>query len=588
VTSPPETRHIEQTSSARLKRKLDRERKARIEAESIAETVTRDLYEQTQTLAKHAERLEILNETILQREAELTVARENAEQANQMKSGFLASMSHELRTPLNAIIGYSEMLREDAMDDGADDLVSDLSKIHSAGKHLLGLINDILDLSKIEAGKMDIYLEDVEVGSLVDEVVNTIRPMVEKNENELVVEREDGMGTIHVDVTKVRQVLLNLLSNASKFTEKGETKLSIGKVVEGGKDAIRFSVRDSGIGMTPEQRGKLFHPFTQAEASTTRKYGGTGLGLVISRRFCRMMGGELTVESELGKGSTFTVVLPVVVPDEPVEVAPAPLPGRPTTPLAENADLVLVIDDDATVRELMTRMLNKGGFRVVTAWSGEEGLRLARELRPNIVTLDVMMPNTDGFSVLSQLKSDPDLSRIPVVMVTIVDDKTRGFALGADDYLTKPIERQRLLDVLQKHGSHATGTVLVVDDDPNVRTTIRRILERESWTIIEADNGRVGLDKLAESAPQLVLLDLVMPELDGFGFLDEVRRTGIGMDVPIIVVTAMELTREVRDRLTGGIEAILQKGAYSLEEIEREVLAVLKETRDRSRAQLAG
>ena len=380
-------------------------------------------------------------------EEELKVAKEAAEQASLAKSTFLANMSHELRTPLNAILGYGEMLQEEARDLGQDYMITDLRKIHSAGKHLLNLINDILDLSKIEAGKMELFLETSEASHLVRDVVTTIQPLVEKRDNTLEVRFAPDVGNIHCDVTKLRQALFNLLSNACKFTDRGTITLSVTRESRG-RDFIAFAVQDTGIGMTPEQTGKLFQAFSQADASTTRKYGGTGLGLAISRKFCQMMGGDIDVQSEHGKGTTFTIRLPAVVQDPRAPVAAV---GESETPAApEGAPTVLVIDDDATVHDLMRRFLGKEGFRVVAALSGEDGLRMVRELKPVAITLDVQMPGMDGWAVLAALKADPASAGIPVVLVTMVDEKNRAFSLGAAEFIPKPVDRERLVSVLRK------------------------------------------------------------------------------------------------------------------------------------------
>jgi len=379
---------------------------------------------------------------------ELLAARRQAEAASTAKSHFLASMSHELRTPLNAIIGYSEMLQEEVADLGQTALAPDLEKIHTAGRHLLALINDILDLSKIEAGKTELYLETFEVRQMLDDVTTTVRPLVEKNANTLVVEGAD-LGAMHGDLTKMRQVLLNLLSNACKFTERGTVTLAASRERrDGAGEWMVFRVTDSGIGMTPAQMTRLFEAFAQAEASTTRRYGGTGLGLAISRRFCQMMGGDITVASEPGRGSTFTVRVPATVAVAPPEAATEAAESAPSG--SGVAGTVLVVDDDPAARNLIVRFLSREGFRVEEAPDGDTALRRARTARPDVITLDVLMPGMDGWAVLTALKADPELSGIPVVMLSVVDEKHIGFALGASDFLTKPIERERLVAVLKK------------------------------------------------------------------------------------------------------------------------------------------
>ncbi len=378
-------------------------------------------------------------------------ARHEAEAANRTKSTFLASMSHELRTPMNAIIGYSEMLMEEAEENADDSALGDLKKIHSSGRHLLALINDILDLSKIEAGKMDIFIENVDIGKMIGDVVATIEPLVQKNQNTLNIESPAGLGSIQSDLTKLRQGLFNLLSNACKFTREGVITLRAGRQGEGNGEWVLFQVSDTGIGITPEQMGRLFEAFSQADSSTTRLYGGTGLGLNITRKFCQMLGGDVTVESEPGKGSTFTIKLPAVMAGKPEITEKAGEKELAVTPRRAGQKLVLVIDDDRTSRDLILRHLAREGFATVVAEGGKEGLQCAREHAPDIITLDIMMPEMDGWAVLAALKAEPQLRGIPVIMHTIVDQKEMAFALGVSDYLMKPVNREHLGAILDKY-----------------------------------------------------------------------------------------------------------------------------------------
>jgi len=495
--------------------------------------------------------------------------KEAAEAASQIKSSFLANMSHELRTPLNAIIGYSEMVLEEAEDSGQTAVVPDMNKILSAGKQLLGLINSILDLSKIEAGKMELYLETFSVPALVEEVTQVIRPLVEKAGNKLVVTLDPLVQSMRADQTKLRQSLYNLLSNASKFTSDGAIGLDVRM---SGEETILFAVSDTGIGMSPEQCARLFEPFTQGDASTSRKYGGTGLGLVISRRFANMMGGDIAVESVEGQGSTFTLTLPRTVDAEPKKLGNAP--PSPVTE-RETAGTVLVIDDEPAAYEILSRTLAKHGFRVEAAMSGEEGLRLARKLRPQIITLDVMMPGMDGWAVLTQLKSDPDLAAIPVIMLTIADNRNLGYSLGAADYLTKPIDRERLAAVLLRYRKDPGSSVLVVEDDAESREMVRRLLQADGWSVAEADNGKTALEQLAKHRPGIVLLDLMMPEMDGFEFIVEMQRHEEWKSIPVIVITARDLNAEDRARLNGHVSRVLQKGLYTRDELLGQISGLL-------------
>jgi signal transduction histidine kinase/DNA-binding response OmpR family regulator len=509
---------------------------------------------------------------------ELRAARDAAEEANKAKSQFLANVSHELRTPLNIIINYSEMLQEEATATGHTEFLSDLEKIRTAGKHQLALINDILDLSKIEAGKIDLGLESLDLAALVQDVATTIRPVVERKGNTLVVEVADGPGIIQADQIRLKQCLFNLLSNAGKFTENGTVTFTVSRVSRDGRDLVVFRVRDTGIGMTPEVLARIFQAFNQADGGIARKYGGTGLGLAITRKLAELMGGTIAVESESGKGSTFTLELPADVAKAPSEpVAPVKY-GSPPMPATAGRPTVLVVDDDAAVRELLERFLTGEGFRVVGAQRGEEALRLARELQPQAITLDVMMPEMDGWSVLTALKSDASTANIPVVMLTIVEDRNLGYTLGATDYLTKPIDRDRLLTVLKKYCQVATrGTALVVEDDRMTREMLRRTLEKAGLAMAEASNGREALACIARERPVLIVLDLMMPEMDGFEFLTELRHHPEWGDIPVVVVTAKDLTSEDRLFLNGSlllsscVKRILQKGSFNRAELLREV-----------------
>ncbi len=473
------------------------------------------------------------------------------EQASRHKSQFLASMSHELRTPLNAIIGLTEMMVTNAARFGTEKAAEPLRRVHRAGTHLLGLINQVLDLSKIEAGKLELNPESVNLARLIDEVVGTARQLAEQNKNRLVVEMQDKLGMLTADPMRLRQILLNLLSNACKFTKQGEVALRVRKVADG-RDWIEFAVADTGIGMTAEQQAKLFEEFSQADSSTAQRYGGTGLGLAITRKLTRMMGGDVTVESESGKGSVFTVRLPT---------GGATSASEDTRP--HRGRCVLVIDDDATARELIAEHLKAEGFSVAAAAGGLEGLKLAKDLRPIAITLDVMMPDLDGWSVLAALRQDPELAEIPVIMVTILDEQRRAASLGAAGYLTKPIDRERLRGLMGRFRASARPTrVLLVEDDADQRVRVSGWLEGQQWVVQEAANGREALAQLQTDKPDVILLDLMMPEMDGFAVVAALQKEPNWRDIPVIVITARDLDGKDRERLNSGVQSVLVKEAF--------------------------
>jgi len=418
---------------------------------------------------------------------------------------------------------------------------------------------------------------------MVREVATTVKPLVAKNGNRLEVTCPADIGRMRADLTKVRQTLFNLLSNACKFTEKGVIRLEVRSQRSENREQkpearptlpiLQFIIGDTGIGITAEQMNRLFEAFSQADASTTRKYGGTGLGLTISRNFCRMMGGDLAVASESGQGSTFTVTLPAEVKEPATAAAPIATRAAPTVPHST----VLVIDDEPVARDLIERALSKEGFHVALAADGRTGLELARKLEPQAITLDVMMPAMDGWAVLTALKADPATVDIPVIMLTVVDEKQIGFALGAADYFTKPIDWGRLNSALGKYRKPTNHqTVLIVEDDDQAREMLRRALSREGWQVLEAGNGRMALERLNGLVPALILLDLMMPEMDGFEFMQELRERPDCRRVPVVVITAKDITEDDRRRLNGNVARILRKSTLSMHELVAEVQALTR------------
>jgi len=480
-------------------------------------------------------------------------AARQAEAANRAKSQFLANMSHELRTPLNAVIGYADILLDDL---DVPEQRDDLHRIRQAGQHLLSLINDVLDMSKIEAGRMEVHLEAVDLAQLIGDVASAVTPTAMGHGTVLTVELPQGPVRVYTDARKVHQILLNLASNAVKFTEGGQVTLRL----EEHDDDVHLSVVDTGIGISEDALDKLFQPFVQADSSTSRRYGGTGLGLALSRRFAQMLSGDIVASSVLGRGSTFRLRLPRK--QAPTET-PAPVVEQGSAPL------VLCVDDDPPTLDLLGRLLNREGLRVARASTATDALDLARIHKPRVITLDVMMPEIDGWDMLSRLRADPDLHDIPVVMVSMVDqDRGGALALGASDYLTKPVDGPTLMRTLSRYLTDASGTVLVVDDEAQVRDLLRRQLEGDGWTVHAAAHSGEALQLLDEGLrPDVVTLDLMMPGMDGFAFVDRVRADPDLADLPIVVLTAMELSRDQWADLADRTSQVLPKGVGGMQRV---------------------
>jgi len=540
-----------------------------VELYRLREKLEQKIAEQNQEILAYATQLE---KKVTERTAELNSAKEIAETANLTKTRFLANMSHELRTPMSAIIGYSEMLIEDTEDLEMLDFCDDLKKIRVAGKHLLGLINDVLDISKIESGRMDLYLETFQVETLVNEVIATIQPLADNKANHLEIHLVKPLGEITADLTKTRQILFNLLSNAAKFTEDARICLQVKREAahEGlmREESICFCIKDEGIGMTPEQQQKLFQPFSQVDASTTRRFGGTGLGLAITKQFTEMMGGQISVESEFGSGSRFSIYLPVQVNLELVTLQ-QPKKAQFDKLTTEVHSIVLVIDDDSITRELLKNYLSQLGYSVAVAADGETGIKLAKKLRPDAILLDVRMPGMDGWRVLSTLKKDSLLSDIPVIMTSIEEELNQGYALGATDYLVKPVESNQLGAILNKYhvGDESQRLVMVVEDDVINRELVAKIIKQEGWRVFKAENGRVALEHLEDKKPALILLDLLMPEMDGFEFVAHLRQNPKWRNIPVVVLTSTKLSTADQARLQGYVETIFQKESYNRDDL---------------------
>jgi signal transduction histidine kinase/CheY-like chemotaxis protein len=528
------------------------------------------LYEQAK---RHAEELEAKVEI---RTRELQEANRRLEEASRHKSEFLANMSHELRTPLNAIIGFTRLVMRRSKDALPSRQYENLEKILVSADHLLALINDILDLSKIEAGRMEVRPLSFDLAPLIDECLRTVEPMVRSDRLRLLKDVGDDLPPLFTDRDKLKQILMNLLSNAIKFTEVGTVTVAARR--ENGR--IVVAVVDTGIGIPEDARDLIFEEFRQLDSSPTRKYGGTGLGLSISRHFARLLGGDITVESTLGVGSTFIVTIPIRhaggTPMPHASAAPSPTEaGGPVN----GARLVLAIDDDPNAIDLLRENLGDAGYRVIGALSGREGVERARQLRPFAITLDILMPDKDGWEVLRALKADAATAGIPIIVISVLDNKALGFRLGAFDYLLKPLDREAVLAALGRIRGQPSR-LLVVDDDPQVVDLVRQMLEDEPYEVAGAPDGQEALDAVSRRRPDIILLDLLMPRMDGFAVIEHLQQDAQLRLIPIIVLTAKALTPAEQGVLEQSVLKVIQKQGLGREAFIHELRGALEAHRD--------
>jgi len=539
------------------------------------------------TNAMNFEETRNLSIEIAKRNEELSSKNAEIEKAYKVKSDFLSSMSHELRTPLNSIIGFSSVLLGPSGDPVTDDQRMALEKVLKNGRHLLQLINDILDISKLESGRMTLSVETEDVTSVLSNCILIVEPLIQSKRLTLTQDVQANLPALSTDIVKVRQILVNLLSNASKFTEKGGISI---KVTQGEGEMISFAVKDSGIGIAPKDFGRVFEEFQQVDTSSTRKYKGTGLGLPIARKLARMLGGDLTVESELDKGSTFTMTIPARLPQrlleaqqqatppkrpEPVQQKPVVVTSPPSVPASGQQVQILSIDDDPDVIEILRKYLVPEGYSIAGALSGDEGLEMAVRMKPALITLDIMMPKKDGWQVLRELKQNPQTRDIPVLIHSIVDNKPLALSLGAVDVMTKPTDPKRLLSLVKKHYHSGDQFILLVDDNLDFTLACKDLLKRDGLEVKIATRGEEALKMIQESIPSLILLDLVMPGMDGFGVVRELQRKEAWKSIPIIVLTGKSLTPEDHKELDPYVADYLMKDTFTTAAISNAIRGIL-------------
>ena len=531
-----------------------------------------ELQSANEELQQHYEELELSQEELLTSNEELSQANDRVIEADRLKSEFLANMSHELRTPLNSVIALSGILLARMDGDLTEEQEKQVKIIKKSGKNLLELINDILDLSKIESGKMEISLEEFYIEDVVNDDRAMVTPLASEKEINISFIKNEEIPVIRSDRNKIKQVLLNLLSNAVKFTPKGGS-ITISATDRDGR--VELSVTDTGIGIAKENLDKIFDEFRQVDGSSTREYGGTGLGLAITRRLVKLLGGEIRVESEIGKGSTFIINIPVTL--DGVEAL-----TEAFTQIDPDKKTILAVDDDPSVIYVLKKYLEGEGYQVVPAHNGAEAIRLAREVKPFAITLDIMIPGRDGWEVINELKGDPATEHIPIVVISILDNKSLGFSLGVTEYLTKPVERNTVLNALGRLmsprciGMDCTPNVLLVDDDPIHIMAMKAVLADSGYKVTVAPGGKEAIEVLKEATPCAVILDIMMPEVDGFMVLEELKKRKETRDIPVIILTAKDITDDDKKRLNGSIQDIIGKGNFAHEEVLRDLKNIME------------
>jgi len=517
---------------------------------------------------------------IRERTKELFFAKEKAESAAQAKSEFLANMSHELRTPLNAIIGFCEILIEDATELRQEGVVNDLGKIHKSGIDLLALINDILDLSKIEVKKVDLNISTFKLKDLIKSVETTLEPYAKINNNKIKISLPENEIVLRSDELKIRQILFNLLTNACKNSESNRINLLVAQKIKKKVDFIVFQVEDFGVGISNDKMKDIFEPFHHSDSVDNSKIKGTGLGLAISKRYTELLGGYIDVESEEGSGSIFTAHIIQNIHHDKENTISSDGDQATEDALFPEKGKILVIDDDINFLDLVDRRLTKEGYLVFTAHNGLNGIDKAKKLVPDIIILDIIMPDIDGWTVYQKIKKIPLLSQIPIIIVTIGDYQKMAKDFGVVDFLSKPIAWDNLNGILEKYKVVSRSKhILVVDDDSSTRTILRKMLIKDGWRVDEAENGKDALDRIEMQVPELILLDLLMPVMDGFNFLKEIKKMESLIKIPIIVITSKDLTLDDYSFLTENVDKVIQKGKYNRQEIIEQIDTSIKESK---------
>ncbi len=544
-------------------------------AEDLREA-NQELQAQQEELQAQAEELQKQSEELLGQNVELDRQRLSLEEASRLKSQFLSNMSHELRTPLNSVMALSRVLIMQTKNKLSEEEVNYLEIIERNGKNLLTLINEILDLSKIEAGRMDVNPKSFSLRPTLENIIESLSPLATEKRIELHQEISADLPLLESDEIRVSQILQNLMANAVKFTETGGVTVA----AESDPEKVTVRVTDTGIGIAENDLPYIFDEFRQVDGTSSRRYEGTGLGLAIARKMAGMLGGDITVQSIPGRGSTFMLTLPLAWHGQ--ASACEPIVTRLRQPVVKSAHkTILVVDDEPEMAAMISRNLLQEGYNTVTATSGSEALALAARERPFAVTLDIMMPDMDGWEVLQGLKNNPETKDIPVIIVSMSEDRETGFALGAVGYVTKPVSKEQLISEIRRVGKPGTRAIMIVDDNALERKEIGRLIEEEGLKPIAAGDGAACLELIQKQVPDVLVLDLMMPELDGFAVLERIRSNPVTEDLPVIIVTAKDLTEEDRTRLSGNVSSVLQKSATTSVTLLTEIKSILEDLEGR-------